>query len=211
MAINVDSLLEVTLVGHMFAQTCMNVFQYEVAAKVGDPTPSEWGAAWWAHVKTTVRPLVTAYHLSAFEEVRIRELDDPTGEFGVYAVPAGEQAGTGTTTSNEQLPPYVTSAVKLTVATRATRPGQKRFSGLGEAWVQGANLTSTYIALLNSAMGVLSVNMTLGAPAAGSQLDPVVVRKDRATGLPLSSQPITGYVINPYASSQVSRKVGRGI
>jgi len=89
MAIGAGSLLEISLVGDVYSQTWMNVWTYRVVGELGDVNPAQWGNAWWNHVKATYRPLIASVHGAAFLEVRVREMDDPAGEYGVFPVPVG--------------------------------------------------------------------------------------------------------------------------
>lgn len=210
MALGVGSLAEVTVTGKFNAQVWMNVFQYELIVFPSGVTAAQVGEGFWNHVKATWRPMVAATQASAFLAVKVRELDSATGEYGEFGVPAGEQAGTQAVSGSDTVPPFVAAAVRLAVNTRVTRPGQKRFGGLIDTNVNDGLLTTGYITLLNNLLNVLTVDLVLGAPAATVTLRPVVVKKDATTGLPVAYQRVRGYVVNTFASSQVSRKVGRG-
>lgn len=211
MALADGSLIEVSVVGQLNGQVSYNVFQHSLAFYPTGVTAVELGEAFWNHVKTVWRPIVAATQLSAFQLVRVREMSVADGAFGEYAIPLAEQPGTQAVGSSDTVPPFVAAGVRLTVGTRVTRPGQKRFGGLIEANIENGSLLGGYVTLLTALMGVLSNDMLLGAPALAAVLRPMVVRKDSTTGLPTASQAVTGFLINPYATSQVSRKVGRGI
>lgn len=211
MALAVGSLIEMTVVGKFNAQVYMNVFQYEAIVYPTGVTAAQVAEAYWAHIKATARPLVAETQASGFLAIKCRELDSATGDYGEFGVPAAEQAGTMAVSGSDTVPPFVAAGVRLAVKSRLTRPGQKRFGGMTDAMIADGLLQPAYLTLLNAHMNVLTADMLLGAPAATTTLRPVVVSKDRATGLPTAFQRVTGYVVNTFASSQVSRKVGRGI
>jgi hypothetical protein len=145
-----------------------------------------------------------------FQTVKVRELDSLTGDYGEFAIPGADAAGTrAPSTPGDALTPFVALGVRLGVATRVTRPGQKRFAGFCEADIQGPQFTSSVTTAANLLMALMRADMTLGAPAALTTLDPVIVRKD-LTGLPVVSQPITSHIVNLYVTTQNTRKFGRG-
>lgn len=210
MAIGVNSLLEVSLSMQFYGQQVMNVWQYEV-----DTWPAAVGAvavgeAWWAHVQTAYRAAMVTSGARIFDSVIVRELNNPTGELAEYSIPSASSDGTRAAgTLGSFLASFNAVGVRLTVGTRATRSGQKRFVGLTEGDVAGNDVSATFIGLIDTLMDIMVVNLTLGAPAALTVLAPVVCRKD-TTGAVIASQPVLGHVINPYVTTQNSRKYGRG-
>lgn len=211
MAIGVGTLLEISLGMIADGQSAMNVYQYEVTVSPSTKSAAEVAEAWWNHVKTNYRALAVSGGGRQFDKVVVRELNNPTGELAEFSVPAGEQDGTRAAGS---LGPYLPTAnavgVRLTVGTRATRPGQKRIPFLTEGDVTGNPVGATFIGLTEALMGTMTGTITLGDPAEFVVLDPIITRKD-ATGAVTAHQPVTGFIVNPYVSSQVSRKYGRGI
>lgn len=211
MAIGVDSLVEVTLNQLLSGSVALNVFQYEVSGSIPVGGAVAIAEGWWNHVKTTTRALVVAGYGNVFRSVKIRELNNPTGDFAEFDIPTGEQAGTRSNpTQLEAVPPMMAAGARLTVGTRLTRSGQKRFGYLTENDSNGSALQSSYITLFAAWLNVITANMTLGAPAALTILDPIVCKKD-ALGNVVAHQEVVGYVINPYVTTQNSRKIGRGI
>ena len=83
----------------------------------------------------------------------------------------------------------------MTVATRTTRPGQKRIGGLLEVDSNGGVLQSSYLALLDALAAELCDVITLAAPALTFNLTPSVFRKD-AAGAVTAHQPVVGYVVS---------------
>lgn len=210
MSLGVGSLIEISTRGVYLTQQVMNVYTYRINNVGGAVTASNIGEAWWNHVKTTLRNIPTTAASTMFQSVSVREMDSATGDYGEYAVPSGERAGTRSTGSEPSpLPVYCSAGVRLVVASRTTRPGQKRFAGLTETDNDTGQLQTTLLAALNAFFAVYVPENTLGAPAALTTLKSVVVRKG-ADGIPTAHQEVVGYVINPYMTSQVSRKVGRG-
>lgn len=211
MAITEGSLLEITLKGSVYSQTLMNVWQYEVGGTFSGIDIVSVASAWWNHVKTAYRGVATATYTEAFQSVYIRQLDDPSGEYGEYAIPLAEQAGTRSAGSSSEGQTFTSMGVRLTVGTRVTRPGQKRLWGFNEADYSGPYFNAGAVTAGQTLMDVMSANMTLGIPALGMDLNPIVTRKDPATGAVLAHQPVVGYVINTLVTTQNSRKLGRGV
>lgn len=212
MAIFVDSDIEITLRQSWYGQQINNVWHYNIMGAPGGVgvSAAELAQAWWNHVKSAYRAICPSDQGNCFNTVLLRVVNNPAGDYGEYSIPVGEQAGTRTPgTQNQGQPPFNAASVRLVVGTRVTRPGQKRFAFLNEGDNNNGGLQSSYTTPLTALMTVMVAQMTLGAPAALFVLRPEVFRLT-STDLLLASQPITGYVINPNISSQVSRKYGRG-
>lgn len=211
MAIGSGDLIEVSLRGTQLGSVVYNVFQYEVVVGLGSVTAAQYAEAWWNHVKTTMRGLFPTSYSGYFQSVLLRELNDPTGDYGEFAIPTAERAGTRSVgAADSPLPPFNAVGMRLTVSTRATRPGQKRFTCLAEADQDYDALQSGVISAANALGAVLTADMVLGAPAATATFRPIVVRKDNL-GAVTAYQRVTGYLVNSRPTSQVSRKFGRGI
>lgn len=211
MAIGLGSQIDVTLKYFWGSSTQMSVFSYAVAELTSIPTAVNYGEAWWNHMKTTTRALVGSAVGDVFSSVVVRELNNPSGELAEFDIPSGERAGTRSTpTQNQYLPSFTSVGIRLTVNTRATRPGQKRWSTLYEEDNTNGQVTAAYKALIVAWANVFTAPITLGAPAAATVLTPIVCRRD-AQGTVLASQAITGYVVNSWLTTQNTRKLGRGI
>jgi len=211
MAIEAGSLIEWTVGGRIFSQTWMNVWQYKVIGELGSPSTTNLAEALWNNLKVSYRALICTAHGAAFEFSRVRELDSLVGEYGEWPIPTGERAGTGTAGAGGVVQPFVAAGLKLAVGTRVTRPGAKRIPGQDEADANGASWELAYVTKLNTFCTAANVQAVLGAPAVGTEVKLHVVRKDPNTGLPIVSQPVIALVPNLYITSQVSRKIGRGI
>lgn len=192
-------------------QAQFNVWQYNVKTLTTVPTASALAEAWWNHVKATYRALPTVGYGPVFQSVYLTQLGSPTGDYAEYSVPVGERAGTRSdTAANAYASTFTAVGVRLAVGSRVTRPGQKRFGFITESDLNGNQVETAYLNLIASHMNVMSAEMVLGAPALGTVLEPYVVRKGADSAV-LASQKVTGYQINSFVTSQVSRKQGRGI
>lgn len=210
MGFSAGDLVEISVMGLNAGVTHMNVWQYQVAGSFSGVDAAALGEAWWNHVKTTYRAVAATSYTTLFQEVLVRELNDPTGEYGSYAIPSGEASGTRTPASETGLlPPWVAVGVKLTVGTRLTRPGSKRLSGLVELDNNAGYVNGPVFAAAEALMNTMTGPLILGAPALGLDLDPIIARK-APDGSVVAHQPVTGYIVSGLLSSQVTRRIGRG-
>lgn len=210
MAIEIGTLLEVAVQGVNQSNQVMNVMQYVVSTSVPTITAENVAEAWWNHVKDTYRSVATSYYDGLFRQVQVRELNDPTGAFGTYAVPLTEQGGTrGMGASPQGLPPFCAVGVRLNVGTRVTRGGAKRLMGLMEADQENGVLVSSVVDAAQAWADFMIQSMTLGAPAATMTLLPIICRKD-AAGVVTANQSIQSASVNLNVTTQNTRKYGRG-
>lgn len=210
MALENGSLIEIVHVGALFSQQVMTVWDFEVISITGATSAIAVAEAYWNHIKTTWRAMCVTSNGQQTLTLRVRELNNPVGEYAEFDIPSGEQAGTRTPpTQGELLPPFVAAGARLTVSTRTTRPGQKRIPNLVESDNLNGALQSAMKALVQAYLNVATFPMVLGAPAALTELSPIVCRKN-AAGLVTAHQPITGYLVNNNITSQNTRKIGRG-
>lgn len=211
MAVDVGAKIEVTLKTRMDSSMFMTVYGYEVGGTFTALPAAEVAAAWWNAVKGNYRAMVRASAGFYYSSVVVRDAEDLEGDLAEWAIPSGEQQGTRSGVSEDEfLPPFNAAAVRLSVGTRVTRPGQKRIPGLLEVDNGAGLLQPAYNALLVTLFNQLTDNITLPSPALGMELIPLIFGKD-VTGAVVRSQPVVGYVISPNISSQVSRKIGRGV
>lgn len=212
MAITEGNLIEVVVKQTAFQQQILNTWTYEVTGTFTGISAGAVANAYWQAVKATYRGIIADAYNPYFSAVSVRVLDDPLGDYGEYSVPTGERAGTRAGGTGDLAPVFLATGVRLTVDTRVTKPGQKRFGGLMEADIANGVIASPVITAIDALMSVAAVGtLTLGSPALGMDLLPVVVRKDPNTGLPTASQEITGYLVNIQVTSQNTRKIGRGV
>jgi len=211
MAFALEEIIEIAISGIWAGETWSNVWHYQGIGAIAGLDAVAVGEAWWNHVKSTYRALAVSSQGGAFNSVLVKSITHLDGEYGEFPVPTAERVGTRTPPTNGQLlPSSNAAAVRLSVASRVTRPGQKRFTFLVEDDTSSNDIQSAFLALLQTHMSVMAANMLLGAPALAAELDPIVLRKgvDGSVG---AFQPITGFFRNGSVSSQVSRKAGRGI
>lgn len=210
MALSMGEIIEISLRQVWLGQEVMQVFQYEVGSP---PVPAESqhvGEAWWNHVKTAYRACCPTIAGEVFQSVLLKSLSFPQGDYGEFAIPTGERAGTRTVTGQiDLLPPFNAIGMRLTVGSRLTRPGQKRFAFLVEGDQNAGQFGGSLYGLVQTLGNVLTEPMLLGAPAATTNLLPVVVRKT-ANGTPSVHQGVTGYLVNTRITTQNSRKIGKG-
>jgi hypothetical protein len=210
MAIDEGSLIEMAVRQRFNDVQVINAWHYHVDSIPVTVTPVQLAEAWWNHVKTTYRALVGNNITTPFQSVYIREMNNQTGDYAEFDIPIGEKTGTRQPpTQSELLPLFCAVGVRLVVGTRATRPGQKRFAYLYEGDNNQGILGSALISLVNAHMAIMTASMLLGAPAATAVLQPIVTRRD-AQGFVTAYQNIQGYLVNPFITTQNSRKPGRG-
>ena len=210
MTIAAGSLIEITLNQFFQAQQVLNVFQYEVIIWPGTVSADNAAEGWWNFVKGSYRALAQGAYGSVFKTVRIRELNNPTGDFAEHDLPPADQAGTrAPPTQAEALPIFNAAGVRLVVGTRATRSGQKRFTYLAESDQNASTIQTSFTTPLATLMGILTNRMVLGVPALTVDLQPIVCRKD-ASGQVTAHQNVTGFLINTYITTQNPRTYGRG-
>lgn len=210
MAIGAGSLLEVSLKASLLGMQVLNVFQYKVEVYPGNINAAQVAQAWWNHVKNGYRGLATDQYTNLFRSVFVRELNNATGEVGEYNIPSAEQTPTRSAgAASDTVPPFMGMGVRLLVATRATRPGQKRLFGFAEADQVGGLWQTGALNAATTLMTALTQDIVLGAPAATMSIKPRVVRKD-LLGVVTADQQIVGFLINQNVTTQNSRKFGRG-
>lgn len=211
--INQGSHIQVALEMSSQNQQQMNVWYYTVGEIAVGVTAHNIAEAWWNHVKSAYRATAVATQTGfKFLSVTIRDDDDPAGDAATFAITAGEQAGTRSAPAggSDLMPPYASATARLHVGTRATRPGSKRFGFLYEADNVHGYLDAGFAGVVTGVLAVAATNIVLGAPAALTQLLPVVRGKGSSNPPVITYQPITGYSVSPYVTTQNSRKFGRG-
>lgn len=203
--------LKIAIRGRFLAQQVEVVQWYRpTGAAFLTATPDGVGEAFWNDIKTVWRGLFVESVALLTESIFVSE-PGSSGAYGEYPVPTAEQQGTRViSTPGSFMPPYTAIGVRLTVGTRTTRPGQKRFWGMVEAdnsdGIAGSNLYDATEAAAEKFSSVI----TLGAPVATGTLTPEIVRINRATGDIVAYQDVTGFLVNTELTTQNSRKFGRG-
>lgn len=169
------------------------------------------GEAWWNDVKTDWRALIDPIGGDfTFDSVVVEEMDGSLG-LGEFAIPTGERVGTRAAGDpGDFMPSYCAVGVRLTVPTRLTRPGQKRFPGLLETDVYRNTVGGEFLALVEDVVVHYSATITLGAPVALGTLTPKILHLATAEHPTPTEQDVAGFVINPDITTQVSRRKGHG-
>jgi len=187
-----------------------NVWQYRVTSGLPGVTAVQVLEGWWNHVKAQLRSIFPTSYTTAILTLELRELNNAAGLLGGYGVSPAEQAGTRAPGAGAEVMPFFNAAsMRLNVGTRATRPGQKRFSCLVETDNVSGLLQASARTPIETMGAFMIASMTLGAPVATMTLQPIVTRKD-AIGYVTAYQPIDDVTVANYISTQNSRKVGRG-
>jgi hypothetical protein len=211
MAITEGSVLQISVTGQQNGQTIMNVWQFLVTGTFSGISAGAVANAFWQATKSTYRAIAPAGYLLAFQKVFVEDISESLGDYGEYAVPTSEQPGTRDTGSSEGMPTFNAVGVKMVVATRVTRPGQKRFAYMTEQDSVSGAVSSTLVTAVDNLMNTMVGGLVLPSPALGMDLLAVVCKKDPATGDLITQQQVVSWLINPAVTSQVSRKSGRGI
>lgn len=208
----VSNLIKVTLRYTFQNQQCQTTQHYRFGNEVTESiTAAHVGEAWWNDVKAAWRAMIINDWSFQFTSVLVEELA-VGGQFGEYAIPAGERQGTRALGSlGGWLPSFNAVGVRLVVASRATRPGQKRFPGLSEGDNDGGLVAAGFVTLVDAVAAKYSGQLTLGAPALAEALIPVVARYAAGNPVPIVTQDVVGHSVSNLITSQVSRKSGRGV
>ena len=209
MTIGSGSLIEMVVNMNVLAQQTLNVWQYQIASFPGTPSAVQVAEAYWNDIKGVYRAAASVTLGAVFTSIRIRELNNPAGDYAEFDIPTAEKTGTRASPGSETLPPNIATGVRLVVGTRTTRPGQKRIPFMFEVDQNAGLITATWKTLVTTLATHMVAQIALGAPAALSTLNPIVCRKD-PDGFVTANQPITGFIVADIASTQNTRKIGRG-
>lgn len=206
-----SNLLKVQIRYQYLGQKCLTQQYYSLTgAAFLTADPDNVGEAYWNNIKAAWRGLMSnSLAVNATDTIYVQEIGGGLA-YGEFAVPTGERVGTRAAGDDgEWLPGYMDSAVRLSVGTSVTRPGQKRFPFVRKGDVNGNTLGATYLGLVDTAKAIFVTDRILGAPVATGVMTPVIVRTASLLTSPVF-QPVTGSVTSGNASSQVSRKLGHG-
>lgn len=208
MALGVGSILEFRFFQTYLGQSVLNVQHYIVLAmEVLADDLSDYAQPmfdYWVSNLNAVQSNQLSYVRGEFYEVN--GLD-----FGIYADPT---PGTGIGTF-EPLPSYVSVGVQHVRASRATRHGWKRFSGITEAQVDGNALTSAYLSAWQAAIdGLFPPNQELVSsefPETRSINVQPIIWGGNDPAFPLGRYSlIEESIVKPNVTTQNTRKAGRG-
>ena len=116
-------------------------------------------------MKAVYRGVISDQYNPYFSAIAVRQLDDPLGDYGEYSIPSGERAGTRSAGTGDLAPVFLATGVRMTVDTRVTRPGQKRFGGLMESDLTNGVVGSSVLTSIDALMAVAGVGtLTSGRP-----------------------------------------------
>lgn len=194
-------------------QKCENVQTYIAqGAAVIAVTVDQLCEALWNDYKARYKAVMSANRaINTFDSL----LGDEVGgslAFGEFAIPFADQLGDRLPDATSQwLNSFSAVGVRQTVGSRLTRPGQKRFPFLNENDVSNNAIEGATLALFDALGGAFSQPSALGSPAVGVAMQPVVVHEPGVRDPVRHVQDVIGWVTNPNLTSQVSRKLGRGI
>jgi len=208
MALAIGDLLRLSFRYTYLGQSCQNVQFYQIVdEEAADSTVLELVTGIWNSLKTEFRAVAsTSTNVNAFNSVLGQEIGG-TEEFGEYTIPTGERAGTRVAGDDgEWVAGIMAIGGKQTVATRQTRPGQKRFPFIREGDISGNSFGSGILALYEPLFSEFSTQRTFTVTAGVANLNPVVVHFPSELDPEQREQVITGYQLNPLITSQVSRK-----
>lgn len=205
---DVGTLVEIVVNMNVMSRQTLNVWQYMIGSIPGSVTMVQLLEAYWNHVRVTYRGILSTVFVNAFVSLKGRELNNPFGEYAEFDIPIADRTGTRASVG-DALPAQNAVTARLVVGTRSTKPGSKRFPGVLEVDNANGVLQLTYFNPLVALLNVMTTQMILGAPAATTELNPIITKKD-PDGIVTATQAVTGYLINSEISSQNSRKTGRG-
>jgi len=192
-------------------QQCENVGYYEPAGAAWLLANGTQGAeAYWDNIKDRWRALYTDDSETVTTSVLFEEIGGALS-FGEFAVPTEEQHGTRESVGlGDYLPAYVAVGIRLSVSTRATRPGQKRIAFATESDNAAGIVDPAFLTLVEDAADIWSTNLVLGAPVLAGALVPLVVHFPTTEDPDQRQQEVVGHVVNDVFTSQVSRRPGHG-
>lgn len=202
----------ITLRYVFMGQNCQTSRTYSWdGAAIASASAAAVGEAWWNHYKDAWRAIaVDAADQIQFTNVLVREVGGSLS-YGEYAIPTDERDGTRTGTGlGGLLPSYVAVGCRLTVGSTVTRPGQMRIPFLLEGDVLLNAVDEGFLDLAEDLAALYSDQNILGAPVATGVLFPAVVTYGADENTVEAGQDIIGHILNPFITSQVSRRYGHG-
>lgn len=206
-----SGLVSIILRYTFLAQRCETTSYWSPGGAVWLTANAAQGAeAWWNEVKDEWRALFPASSDVSMDSVFFQEIGGGL-EYGEYAIPVGERLGTRSASGlGDFLPAYVAVGCRLSVTTRTTRPGQKRFPFALEGDNVNGRVGDDFLALCATIAALYSTPLIMGAPVATGTLTPQVVHFPTVARPTQTQQEAVGYVLNGFFTSQVSRRPGHG-
>lgn len=193
-------------------QRCENVQAYVAAGlTTTGATMENWLEALWNDYKVRLRAFApNDPAIGTFDSLVGTEIGGGLN-FAEFPIPTLERVGERVVVDGARwLSGLNAGGFRQTVATRLTRPGQKRFPWVLDTQAQNNSLGADYLALLTDVATAFSTPSILGAPVVDANPIPIVVHEPGVRDPVRRTQAITGFVVNPDLTSQVSRKKGHG-
>lgn len=203
--------IEITLRYIFLGQNCQTARIYSWdGASIAAASAAQVGEAWWNHYKDAWRAIpVNSLSEVRFTTVIVREVGGSLS-YGEYAIPVEEQSGDRSSGEGGYLPSYAAVGCRLTVGSTVTRPGQLRIPFLLEGDVTLNDVEADFLTLCEPLATLYSQANIMGAPIATGVLQPSVVTYGADNNTVDAGQDVIGFALNPYVTSQVSRRRGHG-
>lgn len=197
--------LETSLCGEFFGQQTCNVFYWVVAAWTGNMTIQEFADQLADQIMDVVAPMQV--NTFSYSQISLYNLTNTGEKTTRPLVRVGESNLEGDA-------PFMALPLKLIGENELTRDGWKRIGGISEAAAgTGGVIPANIITLMNALGAFLSAEVVVDdGLIQGGTLTPVIVGTDSATGGKDISvvNPIGAYEAQQYATTQNTRKRGRG-
>jgi len=211
--ITLGEFIQIVIQMRWLGQRVANVWTYRVMGLNAPTDAVSMGFGYWEAIRVAYRAIAPSFLTDAFQSIRVRSLSNPDGAVGEYAIPAAEQSGTRSVAGegSQSMPPFAACGVRLAVATRTTRPGQKRIPFLTEGDQAAGVIQPAFLGLVNTLLNIQEGEVTI-TPEAGNQvlLRSVIARLDASWGV-TANQNTAGFLVSSIVTTQNTRKIGRGV
>ena len=210
MPVSVGEILQARIMGTVLGQQFAVSQFYRVTQDFAGATAPGVGFDVWRIFKVQWRAVQGTTAGFTTSTVSIASVTDPTGIGGTYNIPAAEQQGTAPRTG-DAMPAFNAFGITLRGDSRIVRPGSRRIPFVLETDSTAGGLVASIdlelrVLAEKFVLPLLSDNIIIGEYA-----EPVLVGRTREGAWDFSRvQRITQSSINPWVTSQVSRKRGRG-
>lgn len=207
MTIPANAVHEIAIRGTFQGSKIQNVFHFTNSIVTPDVSATTACEAFWNDIKAAWRGWTPTSPQLIWTEV-VCTLRGAGGQYGSYAIPGAEQSGTRAFGS-DFLPSFNAANITFNPSLRLVRPGSKRIAGVLEGDQVSGVLTGGAVALL-STLAVALVNGFTDAVTGASYT--YIIWGQVNSNRPVEvKMPINGYTVSVNVTSQVSRKLGRGI
>lgn len=176
MTVAVDDLVQVKTFGSYLGVETLNVYYYRVDSLGPTPETAYADVADW--FENTVIPAIAAWQINFFVWTKI-EIENLSNGIDVFTRSINIP-GSNVQTIDQAVPSFVTFGWKILRASRVTRHGYKRFSGLLEQQVSGNDP-----GLTQAEIDAVSAVISSGFDASGTNFQDIIVKRP----LPLPGQP----------------------